>query len=146
MNEYQSVAKEISDLRKPLRWYGFGGVALNMIILLISFWFQFGRSEGENYSNMEACYYGMDAILNNNPNEEVVNSKVIEGLIKDKVSFDVERIHLIKFIDGFHCDVVTKDPKGFRNFRVTLEKNSKFKHLYKILDVREKQIESRYQR
>ena len=146
MNQYQSVEKEIHALRKPLRWYGFGGVGINMIILLISFWVQFGQSEEQSFSSMEACYYGMDAVFNNSPNEEIVSKKVIDDLLKNKITFDVERIHLIKFIDGFHCDVVTKDPKGHRSFRVALEKNSKFKHLYKILDVKERQIESRYQR
>ena len=146
MNQYQGVEKEISELKKPLKWCVFGGVGLNFIVLLISCFVQFRGEKAKSYSNMEACFYGMKSIFNNNPNEEEVNNKVITDLSNSKTVFDVERIHLVKFIDGFHCDVVAKDPKGFRNFRVALEKSSKFKHDFKIVDVAERQIESRYQR
>ncbi|OFZ36100.1 MAG: hypothetical protein A2504_00375 [Bdellovibrionales bacterium RIFOXYD12_FULL_39_22] len=138
--------KEISGLKGLLKLYGFGGIGLNGIILIISAWIHLGANSGQIYSPMEACYYGMSSIINNNPDQEQINQKVIEELDKNKILFAVEGITLVKQLDDYSCDVVTKDSQGYRSFQVGLEKNSRFKHLYKILEVTEKQIESRYQR
>ena len=145
MKQFQDLGKQIADLRKPLRWYGFGGVALNVIIILVSVWINFGRSDHRPYSTLEACLYGMQGIVFNNPDGILVNPLVLEEIQSKKITFEVDSIHLIKFIDSFHCDVVVKDPHGVRSFLVSLEKNSKFKHLYRILDVKENPLVSEYQ-
>ena len=85
----------------------------------------------------------MQSIVNNNPRVELMNNKLVKDL--KKVSFDVEKIHLVKMIDGFSCDVFTTDPKGIRRYQVVLEKNTRFAHLYRLIDIKERKISSRYQ-
>ena len=97
----------------------------------------------KKYSSFEACLYGMERIFEHNATEELVHKKVINDL-KDH-HFDIEEITLVKMRSGLHCDVVAKDLKGYRSYAVTLEKNSKFDHLYRIFDVRGQKITSTYQ-
>ena len=85
----------------------------------------------------------MERIFEHNATEELVHKKVINDL-KDH-HFDIEEITLVKMRSGLHCDVVAKDLKGYRSYAVTLEKNSKFDHLYRIFDVRGQKITSTYQ-
>jgi len=72
-----------------------------------------------------------------------MNKKLVKDL--EKVKFDVEKIHLVKMIDSFSCDVFTTDPKGVRRYQVALEKNTRFTHLYRLIDIKERKISSRYQ-
>ena len=146
MKKFQSISDEITALKKPVRIISLVGIGVNLVAVTIFLFFQFGTGGKQIYSSMEACFYGMDAIFNNNPKTEFVGEKVIKDLEKNKVTFEVERIHLVKFVDGFNCDVVSFDPNGFRNYRVALERSNRFEHHYRILDVNERQIESRYQR
>jgi hypothetical protein len=95
------------------------------------------------YNTFEACYFGMKGIFDNNPDIELIDNKVIKDL-KD-IKFSVDSIHLIKVNDSFNCDVLSRDAKGVRRYRVALEKNARFSHLYKILDVKEAKVTSRYQ-
>jgi hypothetical protein len=85
----------------------------------------------------------MEAIFEHNTSTELHHKKVIKDL-KDK-QFQIEEISLVKVRDGHHCDVVARDAKGFRSYSVTLEKNAKFPHLYKIFDVQGQKIVSKYQ-
>ncbi len=85
----------------------------------------------------------MKAIFEHNPTLELHHKKVIKDL-KGK-NFQVDEISLIKVKDSHHCDVVAKDAKGYRSYAVTLEKNAKFPHLYKIFDVQGQKIVSKYQ-
>ena len=94
---------------------------------------------------METCYYGMDSIFNNNPNEELLNKTILKDLLKKKEEFKVDSIHLVKVVNNYECDVFSKDQKGVRRYLVKLEKNAKFRHLYRILDISEKTVDSRYQ-
>ena len=95
------------------------------------------------YTSFETCLYGMKQIINNDPKDNLINQKVIDDL-KSK-NFEVDSIHLIKSISSFSCDVFTKDSKGIRRYLVSLEKNSKFDHKYRILDVKGMKVDSRYQ-
>lgn len=95
------------------------------------------------YNNLEACYYGMDSIVNNAPNTNLINDKLLKDL--QDITFKVDRIHLVKALDSFSCDVFTTDPKGVRRYQVSLEKSSRFAHLYRLIDVKEKKVSSRYQ-
>ena len=104
------------------------------------------EKEKVHYSSMEACFYGMDAIFSNGDKPDLVDQKVTDDIRDNKINFKVDRIHLVKYIDGFSCDVVSFDPKGYRSFRVLLEKNQKYDHLYKISNVAERKIKSSYQR
>ena len=45
---------------------------------------------------------------------------------------------LVKMINHYTCDVVIKDLKGFRSYRVSLERNSRFENFYRITDVKGK--------
>jgi len=72
-----------------------------------------------------------------------MNNKLIKDL--EKVSFNVERIHLVKMIDSFSCDVFTTDSKGVRRYQIALEKNTRFAHLYRLIDIKERKVSSRYQ-
>jgi hypothetical protein len=103
------------------------------------------RQEGEkvSYNTFETCHAGMKSIFQNNPNGELMNEKVMKDL--ENKTFKVDSIHLVKVIDSYNCDVFSKDPKGVRRYHVSLEKNAKFAHFYRIMDVREKKVSSRYQ-
>jgi len=85
----------------------------------------------------------MERIFEHNASEEIVHEKVLKDL-KDH-HFEIEEITLVKVRGSLHCDVVAKDSKGYRSYAVTLEKNSKFDHLYRIFDVRGQKITSSYQ-
>lgn len=95
------------------------------------------------YNSLEACYFGMESIVRNSPSKDLVNQKLIKEL--EDVTFKVDQIHLIKIVDSFSCDVFTTDPKGVRRYQVSLEKNDRFAHLYRLIDIKEKKINSRYQ-
>lgn len=92
---------------------------------------------------MEACFYGMDAIFNHNTSSSLHHKQVIKDLKGHQ--FYVDKITLIKLKDSNHCDVIAKDDKGFRSYKVTLEKNAKYDHLYKIFDVKGQKLTSSYQ-
>ena len=82
-------------------------------------------------------------IINNSPSADLINESVLKDL--SETSFKAEGITLVKLINNFECDVIVRDSKGHRSYLVNLEKNSKFKHLYKILNVKGQKIVSRYQ-
>mgnify|MGYP006945858449 CR=1 FL=1 len=85
----------------------------------------------------------MKELFENNPTDKLFNKSVLKD-VKEHL-FEIEGIGLIKELSGFGCDVVAKDAKGHRSFKVRLEKNSSFPHFYKISDVREQGIVSQYQ-
>jgi hypothetical protein len=101
------------------------------------------KTGSRTYSTLEACHYGMESIFEHNPSADLHHKKVIKDL-KDH-HFKIDEISLVKVKDGLHCDVVAKDAKGFRSYAVTLEKNAKFPHLYRVFDVRGQKIVSKYQ-
>ncbi len=92
---------------------------------------------------MESCVYGMEQIFSHNPNPDLIHTKIIEDLKGHK--FKIEDITLVKKINGLSCDVVAKDVRGYRSYRVALEKNTRFPHLYRVLDVSEQKLISKYQ-
>ncbi len=85
----------------------------------------------------------MTSIFNNVPNKDLVNEKIMNDL-KDTV-FKIDNIHLLKVIDGYNCDVFTKDSKGVRRYNVSLDKSIHYSHTYKIVDIKEAKVDSRYQ-
>jgi len=92
---------------------------------------------------METCYMGMRELFDNHPTEKLFNKSVLKD-VKEHI-FEIEEIGLIKELSGFRCDVVAKDSKGHRSFRVALEKNASFPHFYKIADVKEQRLVTPYQ-
>ncbi|MBG60553.1 MAG: hypothetical protein CMJ16_08860 [Peredibacter sp.] len=101
------------------------------------------QEEAKHMSVIEVCHYGMKSLFENNPKKALFNKSVLED-VKEH-TFNIEEISLIKVLGGHRCDVVAKDAKGHRSFRVILEKNSTFSHFYKISDVREQKLVSKYQ-
>lgn len=101
------------------------------------------QDEVKHMSVMEVCHYGMKSLFENNPKEALFNRSVLND-VKDH-TFKVEDIGLIKVLGGHRCDVIAKDAQGHRSFRVTLEKNSSFPHFYRIADVKEQKLVSKYQ-
>ncbi|PIP93485.1 MAG: hypothetical protein COW00_14635 [Bdellovibrio sp. CG12_big_fil_rev_8_21_14_0_65_39_13] len=85
----------------------------------------------------------MKSVFENNSTKKLVHQKVLDDL--KTTHFEVEEITLLKMVNGLHCDVIAKDSEGYRSYAVTLEKNSKFDHLYRIFDVRGQKMVSAYQ-
>lgn len=131
------------SLRRPIV---FSSIALLLIYISVGYILITIAVKNENKQMLpiEVCLTGMNSIFENNPNLELLNSSVIKGL-KDNSSFEVNELHLVKQINPYECDVFTRDNKGVRRFYVKLEKSSSFIHLYKILDIKERKIDARYQ-
>lgn len=85
----------------------------------------------------------MNSVFDNNPRHELIGSKVIKDL--KEMKFKIDKIHLVKVNDNYNCDVFTKDSKGVRRYNVSLDKSIHFSHLYKIVDIKEDKVDSRYQ-
>lgn len=98
---------------------------------------------GQTFSTVETCFYGLKSLFENNPNIDLFNEGVLKDS-KDKV-FEIVSLTLVKQVDEFSCDVIAKDSKGFRSYRVLLEKSSKFQHFYRIVDVKGQEIVTTYQ-
>lgn len=85
----------------------------------------------------------MTSIFNGDASDELVNEKVLADTAGQ--DFKVEAITLVKLIDSYTCDVVVKDGQGYRSYLVSLEKDHKFDHDYRILDVQGQKLISNYQ-
>lgn len=85
----------------------------------------------------------MDQVFSHNTNENLHHPKVITDL--EKHHFNIEKITLVKVINDLSCDVVAKDKKGFRSYRISLEKNSNYPHLYRIYDIKGQKLVNKYQ-
>ena len=94
-------------------------------------------------STMETCFYGMKEFFDNNPTENFFHKDVLKDV--ESKNFKMEGITLVKVVNSHTCDVIAKDSKGHRSYRVGLEKNPNFRHYYKIFDVKGQQIVSTYQ-
>ena len=94
-------------------------------------------------NGFEVCHKGMESLFNNLPKTEMFSESVINDV--KEVNFEVEKISLIKMYGDYHCDVIAKDNKGHRSYRVNLEKNPKFTHLYQITNVKGQKLTSTYQ-
>ena len=140
---FLSLEETIASFIQPLRFYAIFVVLINLMVLAFGIWVNSKSEKLVEYSQMETCYYGMKSIINNNPNEALLNKTVISDL--EDLKFTVKEVHLIKVINSFSCDVFVKDLKGVKRYQIVLEKNSSFTHLYKILDVKGMKITSRYQ-
>jgi hypothetical protein len=101
------------------------------------------RENNKKLTPLETCLYGMESLFENNGSKDYFNKSVLKET-KDHL-FYIDSISLVKVIDSHHCDVVAKDTKGHRSYRVTLEKSSKFTHFYRILDVQGQKLTSKYQ-
>lgn len=101
------------------------------------------RESKEPMEAFEVCHKGMKSLFDNYPTNNFFNKSVLNDV--KEVKFEVEKIGLIKMLGEYDCDVVVKDHLGHRSYRVKLEKNSKFPHLYQIVDVKGQKIVSSYQ-
>lgn len=94
-------------------------------------------------SAFEVCHQGMKGLFSNLPSDNLFNKVVLKDV--EGKTFEVENLSLVKMLGDYHCDVVAKDHKGHRSYRVRLEKNPKFTHLYRIIDVKGQRLTSPYQ-
>ena len=60
-------------------------------------------------------------------------------------NFKIESITLVKMLDSYNCDVVAKDSKGHRSYRVKLDQSSHYPHSYKIREIKGQRLVSNYQ-
>jgi len=146
MQKYQDLSGEIQKIKMPIKIMVISGIVINLLIGILFLWINFYWSKTEHFGSVEACLKGMESLVNNTSDPKIINEKVIDDIQKHQIKFNVERIHLVKYLDGLHCDVITKDSDGFRNYQVSLEKSLRFEHLFKITDVKEQPIISEYQR
>lgn len=113
-----------------------------MVVLVIGI-YQGSAHQAKAYSTLEACLYGMNSVFNNVPDKNLVGTEVIKDL--QDHTFKVEKITLVKALDSYTCDVVAKDGEGLRSYRVMLEKNTSFKHQYRLIDIKGQSLVSQYQ-
>ena len=142
MNKFTNVEDSINEIKKPLKKIAISGFIASISVVILGICINM-REENREFTSFEACFYGMKGLFLNNPSEELFHASVIKG-VQGK-NFKIEKITLVKLIDGYTCDVIVRDAKGHRSYRVKLEKNSKFPHLYRIADVRGQKIVSVYQ-
>ena len=143
MEQYQSMAKAIENLKRPIVHIALVSFLTHLAILGTGI-YMCQKEDHKQFNTFRTCLFGMNTLFNNNPDEHLFNKNVLKE-VKEH-SFSVDEIILVKVKGTYHCDVVTKDSKGFRSYLVTLEKNSSFRHLYRILDVKGQKIISKYQR
>ena len=146
MQKYQDLSGEIQKIKMPIKIMVISGIVINLLIGILFLWINFYWSKTEHFGSVEACLKGMESLVNNTSDPKIINEKVIDDIQKHQIKFNVERIHLVKYLDGLNCDVITKDSDGFRSYQVSLEKSLRFDHLFKITDVKEQPIISEYQR
>ena len=142
MSKYKTVEEELSSFKKPFYLIAGIGVIAN-ILLVVFFGYINSIEKNKKYSTMEVCLYGMESIFSNNANEDLLNESVLKDT--EKIRFEIEEITLIKVINDYLCDVVVKDPKGYRSYIVRLEKSSKNPYFYKIFNVKGQKFVSTYQ-
>ena len=142
MEQYKSMAKSIEQIKKPLIYIALISALTHILILGTGILINH-QEDNKKFSAMKTCYVGMKELFENNPTEKLFNKSVLKD-VKEH-TFEIEEIGLIKQLSGFRCDVVAKDSKGHRSFRVALEKNASFPHFYKIADVKEQRLAARYQ-
>lgn len=141
MEEYQSMAKSIKELKNPLIIIALISALTHLLILGSGIYLN--RIKVEEMSAFEVCHKGMTELFSNNPSSSFFNKTVLKD-VKEEV-FEVEQLSLIKMLGDYNCDVIAKDHKGHRSYRVRLEKNPKFSHLYRIVDVKGQRLTSSYQ-
>ena len=146
MHKYQDLSGEIQKIKMPIKIMVISGIVINLLIGILFLWINFYWCKTEHFGSVETCLKGMESLVNNSSDPKIINEKVMDDIQKHQIKFNVERIHLVKYLDGLHCDVITKDSDGFSSYLISLEKNSRFEHLFKITDVKEQPIISEYQR
>ena len=143
MKKYTNIEDSINELKKPLRNIGIFSFGACLAVVGIFGYFLNTRDKEQEFTSLEACFYGMITLFFNDPSEKLFHPSVIKDV--ESQNFKIEKITLVKLIDSYTCDVIARDTKGHRSYRVKLEKNSKFPHLYRIADIRGQKIISNYQ-
>lgn len=138
-----SIEETIIGLRRPLTIVALSGVLGSLVVLGIQILILNYQGETKDLSNFEVCFKGMKSITENLADPSLVKKEVIKDV--EKMNFTIDEIHLVKVVDHYTCDVLTRDKKGVRRYQVVLDKSRSFEHLYKISQVSEKKVNSRYQ-
>ena len=140
--QYQDIPKAIGEIKRPMWAMILIGIIFQIITIQIALNASAPKST-KTYTPLQTCYYGMRSMFHNNPNSNLLHGSIVDA-VKEK-SFNINKITLIKVVNDFSCDVIARDNKGFRSYRVMLEKNSKFAHFYRIHDIKEQNLKSPYQ-
>lgn len=140
---------ELDETRSKLVVLISGSLILNFAVVTALGIFFMTRDTKQHYSIVEACYKAMNELVNASEstkfNKELFNKSVLKDFRKHRNKFNFKRVQLVKYLSNSSCDVVVKDKKGFRNYLVDLEKSNRFKHYYRVADIRGKKISSKYQ-
>jgi len=149
MQLYRNVGGELDKTRSKLVNLISASLILNLIVVSV-FGINFiSRNTKEYYSSIETCFKAMTELISINEdkdfNKELFNKSVLKEFRKNKAKFNFKRVQLVKYLNSSSCEVVVKDNKGFRNYQVDLEHNKRFKHFFKVADIRGKKITSKYQ-
>jgi len=142
VNKYEDLSVLIEKMKRPLILIGVGSLLANLVVVISAAVIN-RKVDQRKFSTIEACYFGMQSIFENNANDLLVHPDVIEDLAETKFKF--AELALVKKLDAFSCDVVSSDSKGHRSYLVQLEKNSKFTHGFRIFDIKEQKLKSKYQ-
>ena len=143
MNTYTSIEEGIRKLKRPFVVIAFSGVLANFVVIILAVMFPLIGNKSST-SPFQICYHAMQSLLiENNPDVKLFNESVLNDT-KNK-TFNIDIITLVKLVGNDKCDVVTQDSKGFRSYQIKLEKSSKFKRFYRVLEVKGQKIASEYQ-
>ena len=141
MDQFGDIEKSIRKIKRPILSIALTGIILQTLILLAGTTGQ--RERLKPFSTLEACYYGMRSLFIHDPDKNLLHKSVLKK-VKGR-HFKSHNITLVKAIGHHHCDVVAKDTKGYRSYRINLEKNPRFIHLYRIFHIQEQQLTNPYQ-
>ena len=144
MKKYQDLETAITSISKPLKKIMWVALGCNLIVSGLTAWLVRPSIPQLNpVTALDVCQQGMRHILLHQEDEDLVSEEVIKAA--KSMQFQIEAITLVKMIGALNCDVVVKDAKGYRGYRVSLGRSSKHKFEYQIIDVKGQKLISDYQ-
>ena len=84
----------------------------------------------------------MKSLLEYDPIEGLFHKSVLDEVKGHR--FKVDRVSLVKVIDDYRCDIITKGEKRLEGHRINLEKGPRFPLNYRIKDVLGQRISKDY--
>ena len=138
-----SMEETVKGLKRPLMIIALLGVVANLLILTAQITIFQKEEKLIQLTALEACNKSIQGLIVQNLDPMLLSEKLIRQ-IGDKV-IKAEKIHLVKELDSYTCDVFTKDSVGVRRFKVSLDKSAKYPYGLKAIDISERKVTSRYQ-
>ncbi|MCY4644348.1 MAG: hypothetical protein OXB88_06975 [Bacteriovoracales bacterium] len=135
---YESIIKTLAKIKGFVMLTVISGIAFQSLLLATEFYLG-GKEEQRHLSPLEVCYLGMNSIVRNAPDEDLLDKTTLRDATA-KV-FDFEKIVRIEMTGELRCDVILHDRKrGPRLFGVVLQKDESFPRFYRIRDAVEKNL------